>query len=375
MANFRKRIRAAADRLAEVGRARPRPPVLLPDRDAFASWVDRDVVPALTPGLAVATFDRSGVRWARGFGVRRAGFDEPCAADTPFRWFSVTKVLTAMMTMRLVEAGVFRLDDRVEEVLPWFEHLDREGRVDIEDLLRHRSGIDNPPPFGWGRPVEAAGWDVPTEVKRKALGRPPIGEANYGRPLYTNLGYLVLGEVIRSAAGEPFEVLADREILGPLGLDQTRFGSPDPETAAFPHELVYHPRPWVFATAAGAPRRFIDGRAGPFVRVHPFRLMGTAFGDASGSVCDLAALGMAHLNDGAGVISPPSAELMRTGVAGYGLGWHVAPGVVSHTGSGIGYRSELRLLPAEGRGVAVLSNVGHFDTGPIADAILRAEGP
>lgn len=374
MATFQNRLRGVVDRLADVGRARPPLPAAVRDHEAFTAWVEAEVVPALAPGLAVATFDQSGVRWARGFGVRRAGAEEPCGPETPFRWFSATKVLTAMAVLRLAEAGALALGDRVEDHLPWFERLDREGRVRVEDLLLHRSGIDNPPPFGWGRPVEAAGWDVPTEVKRRTLSRPPIGEQNYGRPLYTNLGYLVLGEVVRAAAGEPLEVYVDREILGPLGLRQTRFGPPDPVAGAFPHELVYHPRPWVFAAFAGSPRRFIDGRAGTFLRVHPFRLLGAAFGDASGSVRDLAALGAAHLNDGAGVLSAAGARLMRQGVDGYGLGWHVEGSTVSHTGSGIGYRSEVRVLTDEGRGVAVLSNVGHLDTGPIADVLLEADG-
>ena len=44
--------------------------------------------------------------------------------------------------------------------------------------------------------------------------------------------------------------------------------------------------------------RFIDGRRAGFVRVHPFKLLGVAFGDLVGSVADAARFGSAHLSDG-----------------------------------------------------------------------------
>lgn len=365
-------MRDWVDRLADAGRSRPSPPPDVHDHLCFDRFVGEEITGRITPGLAIATFDRSGLRRARGFGVRVAGSVEACDEDTPFRWFSITKVVTAMVALRLVEAGRLELPERVAERLPWFERVDPEHRVTVEDLLRHRSGIGNPPPFGWGRPVEAPDWDVRTEVRRATLKQRPIDHRSHGNPSYTNLGYLVLGEVIREAAGEPLEALAEREILAPLELGSTAFG-PGARGAALPHEPALHPRPWVFATFAGAPRRFVDGRAGSFVRVHPFRLMGTAFGDLSGSVRDLARLGTAHLRDGDGVITTISARRMREGCDGFGLGWHVEDGVVAHTGSGIGYRSELRLLPDEGIGVAILANVGHVDTTPIADALLAIE--
>jgi CubicO group peptidase (beta-lactamase class C family) len=101
--------------------------------------------------------------------------------------------------------------------------------------------------------------------------------------------------------------------------------------------------------------------------------MGAAFGDLSGSVEDLARLGAAHLRDGDGVITGISVRRMREESLGFGIGWHVAGREVGHTGSGVGYRSELRLLPDEGIGVAVLSNVGHLDTTPLATALLSIE--
>ncbi len=373
VARLGERMRDFIDRLAEVGRATPDPPAHLPDHEAFDRFVESAVMGRLTPGLAVATFDRDGIRSARGYGVRAAGEAGSCDADTPFRWFSITKVVTAMVALRLVETGRLDLEAPVAEHLPWFERVDPERRVTVEDLMRHRSGIGNPPPFGWGRPAEAPGWDVRTEVRRATLRQKPIDRVRHGTPSYTNLGYLVLGEVIREAAEEPLESLAEREVFAPLSLASTAFGPGPSSDAALPHEPTLHPRPWVFATFAGAPRRFVDGRHGSFVRVHPFRLMGTAFGDVSGSVRDLARLGIAHLTDGDEVLTTISKKRMREGSEGYGLGWHVQGMTVGHAGSGIGYRSELRLLPEEGLGVAVLANVGNFDTTPLADALLAIE--
>jgi CubicO group peptidase (beta-lactamase class C family) len=377
---------ALLDRIGDLGMAVARPPRGLAGFEGFARFVERDLVPRVTPGLAVSVFDRDGVRFARGFGHLDARARAPCEPSTPFRWFSITKLLTATAILSLEERGALTLGDRVVDHLPWFRDADPDARVTIEDLLAHRSGVGNPPPFRWGRPLEAPGWDVAREVERIVRRHGRIARAAHGRARYTNLGYLVLGELVRAATGEPLEDLARRVILAPLRMDTASFGPARErlaETAA-PHELVYHPRPWVFALAAGDPKRFIDGRDGHFVRVHPFRLLGAAFGDLVGSVLDAARFGRMHLGEGAlegaRVISAANARKMRDVVSSdrggtYGLafihGADASGRFVFHSGSGIGYRSELRLYPERGFGVCVLANAGHVATEPLALALAE----
>ncbi len=343
------------------------------------AWIRDSIAGRLAPALAVGVFNRDRVLHVRGYGDAGAGSTpRPCGAATPFRWFSVTKVLTATCVMALVERGALSLEDRVADRLGWFTRVDPNGHARIADLVAHTSGLGNPAPFRWGRPVEASGWDVEAEVRTAVERRGAIRERSFGKYRYTNLGYLVLGEVVRSVTGWSLEDVARDEVLSPLGMQSARFG-PDPNRpydTAPPHEPVWHPRPWIFAGGAGSVRRFLDGKNKAFLRVHPFKLLGTAFGDLVASVDDVARFGRAHLCDGrldgVRVLRASSARAMRERALGWQRGRDARGEIVLHTGSGIGYRSELRLHPGLGLGVAVVANAGHLATGPVVDALFDA---
>jgi CubicO group peptidase (beta-lactamase class C family) len=333
----------------------------------------------LSPALAVAVFDRERTLFAAGYGDAGDGERRrDCDRSTPFRWFSVTKLLTATTVLALAGRDALSVADRAVDHLPWFRAADPLGAVTVEDLLAHTSGLGNPLPFRWGRPIEGPDWDVAAEVRALVERHGSIGAGARGAHRYSNLGYLVLGEIVRCATGEPLEAHARSLVLEPLGMSSARFGVDParPYDTAPPHEPIWHPRPWIFAGASGGWGRFIDGLRAGFVRVHPFKLLGVAFGDVVGSVADAARFGSAHLSDGeldrARVLDAVSARRMRALGWGWMRGRDTLGEIVAHTGSGIGYRSELRLYPSLGIGAVVLANAGHVATEPFASALVGA---
>jgi CubicO group peptidase (beta-lactamase class C family) len=215
--------------------------------DRMAQHVGTDAVRG-----AVWCVDRGGdlrVGWA---GSLDADGDRPIGRDTILRVSSMTKPITAVGALTLVADGTIGLDDRVDQLLP--ELADRrvmrdpDGSIDdtvpaeraitLRDLLTFTLGIGMDFPRYGQQPVLQAAEELdlgagppqpqlppaPDEWMRR-LGTLPL-EAQPGTRWLYHVGADVLGVLVARATGCSFEeALVDR-VLGPLGMDDTRFSVP-----------------------------------------------------------------------------------------------------------------------------------------------------
>jgi CubicO group peptidase (beta-lactamase class C family) len=358
-------------------------PRTLPELERY---VGARVAGVRAPAVALAAFDREGVRWLRGFGVRdlRRGGDVDDA--TVFRWFSLTKLLTATTVLGLADQGKLRLEDPVIAHLPWFRVRPSHAAPTVRQLLAHAAGLADPIPARWAHPpgeATRAGEAFAREVfaRHARLRYAPGTSARY-----TNLGYLVLEALVERATGEAFVDVARRAVLAPLGMGDTRF-EPDPALAprtATGHERLLHPRTALLAAAIPRARALVEGVRGRFVALRAFGLDGRGYGALSGSLADLVKLGRAHLRggelDGARVLGAHTVAAMHEPQAlgrggSFGLAWWLgedagaARRYVHHGGAGGGYRSELRLYPREALGFAVLASAGGCDTHGLLESL------
>ena len=218
------------------------------------------------------------------------GGGAPIARDTIFRISSMSKPVTAVAVMVLVEECRLRLDDPVDDLLP--ELADRRVLADpagpldetvaavrpitLRDVLTFRLGLgmdlehwDRPQPvleraaeLGLGAgPPQPAGPPEPDEWMRR-LGTLPLVHQPGERWLY-HVGADVAGVLIARAAGQPFDVFLRERVFDPLGMTDTgfhvpaealgRFGplwSADPATG---ETVVYDPADGQWATAPAFP--------------------------------------------------------------------------------------------------------------------------
>jgi len=142
---------------------------------------------------------------------------EPMTADTIFDVASLTKVVaTAPAVLLLVEEGRVRLADPIARYLPDFapDGGDR-ARVTVEELLVHRAGFppDDPLELYTGSSEE-----IFARKFRQPLARPP-GTAF----VYSDVGYEVLGELVRRVSGQTLDAFARDRIFHPLGMRETAF--------------------------------------------------------------------------------------------------------------------------------------------------------
>ena len=170
------------------------------------------------PGAVVLAGRRGKVVFRKAYGNRAVEpFAEPMTVDTVFDIASLTKtVATATSVMILVEEGKLLLSDPVVRHIPEFAPAGGDrAKVTIEHLLAHRAGLlpDDPLALYAGTPEEI--------FARKY--QEPLKSAPGSQFVYSDVGYEVLGEVVRRVSGERLDRFAEDRIFRPLGMKDTFF--------------------------------------------------------------------------------------------------------------------------------------------------------
>ena len=168
------------------------------------------------PGGVLAVGRGDALVHLRAFGRLTYDPDAPAVTvDTIYDVASLTKVVaTTTMAMILVDEERLDLDAPVRDFLPRFQGPGKDA-VTVRQLLTHSSGVD------WWAPLyeEVAG-------KAAYLERIQAMDLAYQpgtRSLYSDLGLILLGEVLERAAGQPLDVFARERVFAPLGMDDTLY--------------------------------------------------------------------------------------------------------------------------------------------------------
>jgi CubicO group peptidase (beta-lactamase class C family) len=300
------------------------------------------------PGLSVAEVKGDRIVWEQGFGF--ADLVTSATPTTSYLWFSMTKIVTATAVLKLAEEGELDLDAPVTDYFAGFAIVSQPGQVTVRHLLSHSSGLANPLPIRWVRPAGTPAPDQRTFVSRLLAKHRRLKFTPGEGASYSNLGYLVLGEVVSEVSGTGYEEYVREVILMPLGMDSTGFAYQEP--AEFGTATGYQRlrRGLAPLLRAALPRGVVGQRQGRYAAFNPFYVNGPAYGGLVGSVDEAARLVMLHLNGGrveeARVLSPESvAEMQRIvprgGKRDFGLGWfrprearERRPAFVEHLGGG-----------------------------------------
>jgi uncharacterized protein YbbC (DUF1343 family)/CubicO group peptidase (beta-lactamase class C family) len=168
------------------------------------------------PGAVVLVSHNGQTVWRKAYGARALQpAREEMTADTVFDLASLTKVIaTTTSIMILVERGQLRLADPVSKYIPELKGQGRE-RVTIELLLTHRAGFA--PDFNLGER-----WSTYEEAMNH-LYREPLRNKPGARFVYSDIGFITLGEVVHRVSGQSLDLFAAQNIFKPLGMKDTQF--------------------------------------------------------------------------------------------------------------------------------------------------------
>ncbi|QNN21946.1 DUF1343 domain-containing protein [Planctomycetales bacterium ZRK34] len=181
--------------------------------------IDKAIRRGHIPGAVLVMGNADGVTYRKAFGHRTLRPKRtPMTPDTVFDAASLTKPLaTAICVMKLIEQNKLALTDPVAKYLPAFGTVGKQT-VTIEQLLLHRSGLE-----------PANSIDAYANGHEAALQNIYNLQLEYEpgeRFVYSDLGYIVLGELVAKVSGKPLNVFAHDAIYQPLGMNDTTFNPP-----------------------------------------------------------------------------------------------------------------------------------------------------
>jgi CubicO group peptidase (beta-lactamase class C family)/beta-glucosidase-like glycosyl hydrolase len=178
--------------------------------------IDRALAEKAFPGGVLAVGKDGALVHLRPFGRQTYDAGAPAVkADTLYDLASLTKVVvTTTLAAMLVDEGRLDLKKPVSAFLPRFRGGDRD-KVTVENLLTHSAGLE--PFFVEGRSREAT---------LERIYASPLQYEPGTRSVYSDLGVILLGEILERVGGEPLEVMARKRILDPLGMKDTLFRPP-----------------------------------------------------------------------------------------------------------------------------------------------------
>ena len=352
----------------------------------------------VSPGLAVTAVRGDDTVVARGYGWSDLEQGTTASAETIYLYCSMTKLFTATALMQLRERGLVDLDREVRAYLPDFALHHPSGReVTVRHLLSHSSGIANPIPVSWVHLAAEPAVNL-DDFTRRLLARYHRLTFEPGSCYaYSNLGYLVLGQMIERISGHSYTDYIQQHILEVLDIHQTGFSYDHLQDQDVATGYV---RSWSMIGILGrflVDRRIFGATRHGYTAFHRFLIDGAPYGGLLGPISELGNFLKAYLNGGTfqgrRLLEPSSIAEMLTpqrnqhgeelSTSGHvmpklvGLGWHLAgDGEMRscyHIGGGGGYRSELRLYPSLDYGIGVMGNETSYETGAITRLIVSGQ--
>ena len=288
------------------------------------------------PSVAAAVVRNGVVVFSEAVGIAEPGRD--ATAEDQYRIGSISKTFCAVAVMQLRDAGELALDDPLAAYVP----ESAEGPT-IRRLLSHSAGLEREP--------KGEIWETLRPPTREELLDQLAEMENVLEPgrrfHYSNLGFALLGELVRRVTGQPFEDYVDERILRPLGMGRTTW------RATAPFATGYFVDPY-------------DERLLPEADMEPGATQ--SVGGLWSTVGDLARWAAFLADPDPAVLKPEtvdemaSVQVMVDGAwkAGYGLGLQLMRDgdrvYAGHGGAMPGFLAGLAVVRSERAGAAVLTN-------------------
>ncbi len=315
------------------------------------------------PGLSIAVIKDFKIDWARAYGLKDVGSNEPVSTDTLFQAGSISKSVNAMVAMKKVEQGKIALDENINDKLTSWKLPDNQftakKKVTLKNLLSHTGGTTV-----HGFPGYAVNEKVPS-LQQVLDGAAPANTAAVRvdfepgtRFRYSGGGTTIAQLTIMDIEKKPYPEIAQETVLAPLKMTNSTYSQPLPDDWRKNAATGYRPD--------GSE---VEGK------IHVYPEMAAA--GLWTTPTDLAKFAIEMQLSLAGrsnkILTKQSAEMMTTGVLeNVGLGFFIEKHgdalYFGHGGADEGFRAELVVSKDKGYGVVAMAN---SDNGQILREVIR----
>ncbi len=328
--------------------------------------LNKQIEESKTPSVQYLFFDKDKIihEFRHGFADIKGGIKT--SEDTTYHAYSVTKTFTALAILQL--AGQQKIDIRLPIInyLPKFPY---PHEITVEQVMSHSAGIPNPIPLRWIHLVEDH-----QSFDRDAYFSQIINKYNKvrSRPnekfAYTNLGYVLLGQMIESISGLSYEKYILENVIKPLKIQNNELDFEIADSGQ--HAKGYHKNFSMSNAVLGMlidKSKFMDTPEGKWKPFKDNYVNGSSYGGLIGTARALARYIQELLKTGCTLISDEYKKILFTEnrtnnnqATGMCLSWFTGKlngkQYYSHAGGGGGFYCEIRIYREAGAGSVVMFN-------------------
>lgn len=319
-----------------------------------------------TPSVQYIIFDENEVihKFIHGFADLKN--QKKTTENTTYHLYSITKTFTALAILQLVEQGKLDIDQSIKKYLPESPYL---PEIIIRQLMSHSAGIPNPNPLNWIHLAEEY-----HSFDRNRFFENIFKKHNNtkSRPnekfAYSNLGYVMLGQLVETVSSKTYENYVRDHIIKPLGL-----GPQDLDFEIFDksnHAKGYQKRTSIMNLALGLfmdKSKFMAKAEGKWKPFRDFYVNGTSYGGLVGTpnalvkyLQELLRPNSILLSDGLKKMLFAENHTNNEKATGMCLSWFKGllngKNYFTHAGGGGGYYCEIRIYPDKGIGSVLMFN-------------------
>ncbi|MDP2301810.1 MAG: serine hydrolase domain-containing protein [Ignavibacteria bacterium] len=319
-----------------------------------------------TPSIHYVIFSKDSIIHKFQFGYSDIRNQKRVSENTTYNAYSVTKTFTALSILQLAEKGKLNIDQPVKKYLPGFPY---PSEITIRQLMTHSSGIPNPIPLSWIHLAdEHNSFDGRNFFAEIFIENNKTNSLPNEKYAYSNLGYVLLGQVIEKVSGLSYENYIRENILKPLELDPTEldFEINDIEQHAkgYQKRLSFINLILGFLIDKG---KYVDITEGKWNSFKPFYVNGVSYGGLIGTSNAFVKYIQELLQPNSKLISDEYKKILFTEnytndnkQTGMCFSWFNGKlngeQYFAHAGGGGGYYCEIRIYPEIGIGSVVMFN-------------------
>jgi D-alanyl-D-alanine carboxypeptidase len=346
-------------------------------KDVLGSYVGSS-----TPSLQYIVVDGDKTLFAYTGGSADVANQKAMTLETTMMAYSMTKTLTAVAVLQLLEQGKLNLDHEIDRYLPNTPYAGHH--ITIRYLLAHTSGLPNPIPIRWAHLVEeGSSFDEDAALKQVMQSNSKLAFEPGQKYAYNNIGYWLLGKIIEQVSEQSYSAYVKANGLNPLSLSSREMNFVIPDSAN--HANGYLAKYTLMNLIKGfvMDKKFFGDYEGNWLRLKNHHLNGPAFGGLVGTARGFATFLQDQLHSDSVLFNTKTKELFETQQTDakgqpipMTLGWHVGEvhGVryFFKEGGGGGFHAEMRLYPAEGIASVVMVNNTQFDSSNFLNRVDKA---
>jgi D-alanyl-D-alanine carboxypeptidase len=319
-----------------------------------------------SPSVQYILFDKDSIIKRYSFGLANIKDKKEVDENTTYNAYSVTKTFTALAILQLAEQKKLDIEQPINKYLPDFPY---NSDITIRQILTHSAGIPNPIPLSWIHlPSEHKSFDRNQFFKNIFTKNNTVRSSPNEKYAYSNLGYVLLGQLIEKVSGINYEEYININTIKKLGIEPNELGFEIDE--ATKHATGYHKRLSFFNSILGFfidKSKYMEKVESQWKPFKYFYVNGVSYGGLIGTPDAFMKYIQELLKPNCQLITNDYKQMLFTEnytnnkkATGMCLSWFSGElngeKYFAHPGGGGGYYCEIRIYPDLGLGSVVFFN-------------------